>query len=135
MSFRSVILSNFDEYLSCGMETSEDYAREESLRKERLLRFPYAVMLQAAFPELDFTNRWCWTSFGPAEGECTQRHSEYRACQMDGPHSHSGVWLDYWYGKTDYDFGFNEWYFANKSDYELFLGYVPNINWGENYPK
>ena len=92
-------------------------------------------MLQVAFPERDFANRWCCMNFAPAEGECVQRHSEYRACQIDGPHSHAGVWLDHWFVKTDYDFGFNEWYFANRSHYELFLGYVPKINWGENYPK
>ena len=98
-------------------------------------RFPYAVMLQVAFPELDFANRWCWTRFGPADGGCTQKDSKYRVCTIDVPHSHSGIWTTHWFVKTDYDFGFNEWYFAKQSHYDLFLDSVPKINWGEKYPK
>ena len=48
-------------------------------------------------------------------------------------HSHSGAWTDHWFLKTDYDFGFNEWYFARQADYDLFLQNVANFNWGERY--
>ena len=136
MTYQTVILSSIEACLSSGEYPSlEERAEEELSRNQRLSRFPYAVMLQLAFPELDFANRLCWQEFGPADGECTQRFSQYRVCQIDVPHSHSGVWADYWFVKTDYDFGFNEWYFADQSHYDLFLKYVPKINWGESYPK
>ena len=41
----------------------------------------------------------------------------------------------YWFVKTDYNFGFNEWYFTEQGDQECFLANVDQINWGEKYPK
>jgi hypothetical protein len=35
--------------------------------------------------------------------------------------------------KTDYDFGFCEWYFSERSDRDCFLASVAEINWGEKY--
>jgi len=92
-------------------------------------------MLQVSFPELDFANRWCWQHFGRSDGECMQRCSEYRVCDLNEPHSHAGKWMWHWFEKTDYNFGFNEWYFAERADQEYFLAKVGEINWGENYPK
>jgi len=135
MNHQTVILSSFEEYLADGGDTLEGQAERKSERIERLARFPYAVMLQVSYPELDFANRWCWQHFGPSDGECTQCDSEYRACDQTEPHSHSGTWVCEWFVKTDYGFGFNEWYFANEEDRERFLGSVGKINWGENFPK
>ena len=45
------------------------------------------------------------------------------------------MWTTHWFVKTDYDFGFSEWYFARQSYHDLFLDSVPKINWGEKYPK
>jgi len=92
-------------------------------------------MLEVAYPELDFINRWCWRHFGPLDGECTQKCSEYRACADETPHHHAGRWTSYWFAKTDYDFGFNEWYFSEKTDRDLLLANLPEMNWGEHYPK
>lgn len=64
-----------------------------------------------------------------------QQGSEYRVCLNDLPYSHSGVWMSHWFEKTDYNFGFNEWYFAERSHHDLFLDFVPMINWGEKYPR
>lgn len=135
MTHQTAILSSIEEYLSCDVDSPEERAEQALARQAELSRFPYAAMLQVAYPELDFANRWCWTHFGPAEGECQQWASQYRVCQIDGPHSHSGVWSVRWFVKTENDFGFNEWYFADRSHYERFLTFVPTINWGENYPK
>lgn len=104
-------------------------------RNARMAAFPFSVMLQVAYPEMDFANRWCWHQFGPAHGECQQYQSEYPACRQTGPHIHSGKWATYWHEKTDYNFGFHEWYFASESDRDRFLEFVPELNWGENYPK
>jgi hypothetical protein len=135
MTHKTAILTDFDCYLASDDDSLEDRSEQRSLRDERLLHYPHAIMLQVAFPELDFVNRWCWMNFGSRDGDCTQKYSQYRVCQIDEPHSHSGVWTDHWFVKTEYDFGFNEWYFANDADYNAFLQNVPNINWGENYPK
>lgn len=128
MAQRSVVLSSYEEFLA-----SENDHSEEGARAERLTRFPYSVMLQVAYPELDFANRWCWQQFGPAHGECQQFHSENCACDIKPKHCHLGVWTEVWFAKTDYDFGFNEWYFREKSHLERFLASVPSINWGEDY--
>jgi hypothetical protein len=135
MTHQTAALSSIEAYLRSEDDSPEERAEQMSARNERLSRFPYAVMLQVAFPELDFANRWCWTRFGPTDGECAQKDSEYRVCQIDAPHSHSGVWMSHWYVKTDYNFGFNEWHFTDRSHHDLFLGFVSKIHWGENYPK
>ncbi|WP_397383303.1 hypothetical protein [Prosthecobacter sp.] len=135
MSHQTVLLSSFEEYLTNGGDSPEEQDERKLERQERLVRFPYSVMLQVSFPELDFANRWCWRRFGPSYGECMQRYSEYRVCNLSEPHSHLGVWTCEWFVKTDYDFGFNEWYFAEEYNRESFLGSVNDINWGENFPK
>jgi hypothetical protein len=135
MTLRTVEPSSIEEYLASEDDSLEDRAAQEMARKERLSRFPHAVMLKVSFPEIDFANRWCWQSFGPSDGECTQRHSEYRVCDRTEPHSHAGKWTSHFFVKTDYDFGFNEWYFAESADRDLFVGNVDTINWGEHFPK
>lgn len=101
----------------------------------RLASFPHAVLLQVAYPELDYANRWCWQQFGPADGECQDASSEYPSCNHPGQHSHDGKWVTHWLAKTDYDFGYNEWYFAHAEDRERFLEFVPHIQWGDRYLK
>ena len=63
------------------------------------------------------------------------RDSEYRVCDRAEPHSHVGKWMSCFLGKTYYDFGFNEWYFVECADRDLFVANVDEINWGEHYPK
>ena len=135
MVYRTAILSTFDAYLETGGDTAEEQADQQTERKERVRSFPFAVMLELAFPERDFADRWCWEQFGSARGECLQSYSEYPSCTMNVPHCHMGSWINHWFVKTDYDFGFSEWYFSERVDYELFLEFVPSIDWGENYPK
>jgi hypothetical protein len=135
MSYRTVVASSFDEYLASDEDSIEECASQVVDRNARLTRFPYSVMLKVSFPELDFANRWCWQNFGPCDGECMQRDSEYLACDRADSHSHVGKWTSYFFDKTDYNFGFNEWYFAEIADRDQFFASVDKINWGENYPK
>ncbi len=41
--------------------------------------------------------------------------------------------MDTMLAKTAYDFGFNEWCFAEQADRDKFLEFVPSITWGETY--
>lgn len=135
MNYRTLILSNFEEYLAEGDYSPEVRAEEERERNGRLSQFPHTVMLQASYPEIDFANRWCWQQFGPYDGECLDRQSEYRSCGLNDPHSHVGKWMWRFLQKTDYDFGFAEWYFESRHDQECFLANSDALNWGENYPR
>jgi hypothetical protein len=135
--YRTVVRSSFEEYLKFCIEydNADDafLADERQSRNEKVLRFPYAVMLQVSFPELDFTNRWCWQSFGPFKGECHKGRIEYPVCHRDEPHCHLGKWLSHFYVKTEYDFGFNEWFFLEMADCDLFIANIDSIHWGENF--
>lgn len=135
MSFRTLVLSSFDDYLASECNSEELRLEEIRDRNERMARFPHSVMLQVSWPEIDFANRWCWQNFGPNDGECTQYRSEYCACDRTGPHSHSGKWMPQCLAKTDYNFGYNEWYFAEAEDQRRFVANLGQINWGEKYPK
>lgn len=133
MSHRTAILSSFEDYLASERYSPDEQAEEERVRNERLARFPYPVMMQVSFPELDFANRWCWQRFGPGDGECLEHQSDYRACDLNEAHSHVGKWMWYWLAKTDYNYGFCEWYFSERTDRDSFLASVDEINWGEKY--
>jgi hypothetical protein len=140
MVYRTVVVSTYDEYLTSEYpETSADEtrAREADLeeRRTRLAIFPNAVVLQVAYPEMDFANRWCWQQFGPADGDCHEASSEYPACDLRTEHRHVGTWRTCWLAKTDYNFGFNEWCFADHQGRDRFVQFIPQINWGESYPK
>ena len=140
MSYRTVVLSSIEEYLPNTEETDEGMAEQRACRNATLNAFPYSVVLQVAYPEMDYANRWAWQQFGPRHGECFDvrrgsKPSEYPMCNDPEPHAHQGTWCCWWHMKTDYDFGFCEWYFSNSTDRDRFLAFVPAISWGENYPK
>lgn len=134
---RTVIESSYEEYLNdphaTEGESPDDLAAERQERQERLAIFPHSVVLQVAFLEMDYANRWCWQHFGPAHGKCLQSHSDYPACDQRDSHSHSGKWVTHWLAKTNYDFGYNEWFFAEKADHDRFIEFIPRINWGEHF--
>ncbi|WP_431288898.1 hypothetical protein [Roseateles chitinivorans] len=134
------MLSTFEEFLdevypvgAADAQAARDAETEE--RRLRLAEFPYSVVLQVAYPEMDFANRWCWEQFGPARGPCYQYQSYYPVCRQTGDHSHEGGWRSHWIEKTDYDFGFNEWLFAQQADRDRFLAFLPDITWGEDFPE
>lgn len=138
MTNRTVISATYEAYLA------DQYARpveadavavDRQGRQIRLAQFPHSIVLQVAFPELDFANRWCWQQFGPADGQCYDASSEYRTCSAQVAHSHQGQWTSQWLAKTSYDFGYNEWYFALKEDHQRFIEFIPQIHWGEGWPR
>lgn len=134
MTFRAARLSS---YKDCVASLGHDPEADDA-RKGLLQVFSFSVMLELSYPEMDFTNRWCWESFGPRHGECFEcrdgyKPSDYPMCDIAPPHSHKGKWTSFWFGKTDYDFGFNEWYFADEFQHREFLEFEPRINGGEKF--
>ncbi len=133
MTHRTAKLSSLDAYKHWGGESANDLSDAQAERSTIISRFSYAVMMKVAFPEIDFGNRWCWQNFGPRDGECIDQCSEYTSCDIELPHAHVGSWTSNWFVKTDYNFGFNEWYFSDRSDRDQFLEFVPSMNWGEKF--
>lgn len=138
MTFRTMILSSYQAYIAFEDPSDsrgvDERAAEDVERAERLLHFRFPVMLEASFAEFDFANRWCWERFGSAYGECFQSHSDYPACTVSELHCHNGQWTSRFLVKTEYNFGFCEWYFADESHQHAFLEHVSTFNWGEKYP-
>jgi hypothetical protein len=139
MSHQTALLSSFKEYLANTDETKEELTEQLAVRDATLRAFPFGVILQVAYPEIDYANRWAWQQFGPRDGECFDvrrgsRPSEYPVCDDPEPHVHEGTWSCHWLVKTDYDFGFCEWFFSSSVDKDRFLAFAPTINWGENFP-
>ena len=133
MTQRTLVLSSWEEYLAGELSTPEAAAEEAQARTVQLKRFPHAVMVKLSFPELDYAERWCWRNFGPNHGECQQKQSQYRVCTDEANHTHQGTWTSYWHVKTDYDFGYCEFYFAELKSQDQFLEQLPEINWGEKW--
>lgn len=135
VSHRTLVQSSFEAYLAGEGLGTEAASREERDRKAYVQRFPHFTMLQLAYPELDFAERWCWQTIGPKDGPCLQRDSEYRVCWDETDHAHAGKWTSHWYAKTEYNFGYCEFYFSDPRDHEAFVESLPEFTWGEGYPK
>jgi hypothetical protein len=132
--YRTIVASSFERYVAEFGVTSGGLVDETAERELRKSRFPFALMLELSFAELDFANRWCWQQFGAPDGECLDRSSDYRVCHIEHDHSHIGKWCWNWFGKTDYNFGFCEWYFSDQDDLRRFEAFLPEICWGEKHP-
>ncbi len=138
MTYKTAKVTSFEEYLAYEKDCQNEAGYIEgiiSARESRLLIYPYSAMMLVAFPEMDFADRWIWNMIGPSSGDCRQSASEYCACSIEQWHTHSGTWCSHFFGKTEYDYGFNEWYFQSESDLSRFIKFIPDINWGECYPK
>lgn len=139
MTHKTFKLVRYEQFLAeefpAGALSETALATELDERNACLADFPHSVLLALAYPELDFAMRWCWEQFGPADGPCTQIGSAYPACALAQPHEHRGRWRTRWLAKTDYDFGCNEWYFALNDDRVRFVQFLPQLNWGEHYPR
>ena len=138
MTHRTWVRAEFDAYLESEYPLHKEGSAasrvdETQDRNTRLVAFPHSVLLQVSYPEMDFANRWCWQQFGPSNGQCLQSYSEYPACSMNGEHEHKGTWTTHWLAKTDYNFGYNEWYFASQADRDRFIEYLPQVHWGEKF--
>ena len=133
-------------------------------REETIKKFPYTVIVEACYPISDFACRWCWQQFGAMDcKECGEHCSEYPGCPLvlaieeyvikksytkdghvheydfhtrdPGKHGHEGIWTIVWLGKTDYDYGFGEYYFKNEGDRDKFVANLDTFWLGENYEK
>ena len=122
-------------------------------RLEFAALFPNRAVLEGLYDEHDYAAHWCWRNVSPANGNCCDWQSAYPACPLvlstayvkrwtyrdkdwekvsykdPGKHVHEGTWSSLWLGKTDYDYGFHEYGFANQGDRDRFLAAVPNFNW------
>ena len=45
-------------------------------------KFPFTVVLYGAYISHDFAVRWCWRNFGPIDGKCDERGSEFPGCPL-----------------------------------------------------
>src|SRR5262245_36010274 len=105
VSHRTVEEADYDaysasEYPDATKEAKDARASDIRERAARLSTYPYSVVLQVAYAELDYANRWLWKQLGPANGDCHQAQSYYPICTLQEPHSHRGKWLSHWLGKT-----------------------------------
>ena len=135
MTLKTLKISSIDSYLACEDDSPEarDFANRE--REDRLHQFPYAVMLE--WPFRNSTPRIAGVGNALAQWMARARKGipEYKACSDETEHRHIGKWTSHWFVKTDYDFGYNEFYFVEQADRDLFLAHLSDIHWGEHYPK
>ena len=128
-------LSSLDEYLETTDESRSQLIDYFKARTKRVEKFPHIAMLQVGFIQRDVANRWCFQQWGLADGECQEMHSSYPCCEIENNHSHDdGTWMSVFLAKTDYDYGFNEWYFETEAQRNEFVANLPSIDHGEKFP-
>jgi hypothetical protein len=84
-------------------EVTQLEANYENERKEMLISYPISVILEGGYLELDNLNKWIAINIGPD----------------------SIRWL--FYGKTGYDYGFAEYFFADEVRAKKVATVVPHI--------
>ncbi len=91
-----------------GELDSDDLNKREQLKTS----FPYTVILEAGFLELDSLNEWIKLNF----------------------EENSFEWI--FYGKTGYDFGFAEYFGSQESEIKKLKNAIPNIytTYPDSYP-
>lgn len=104
------------------MDDYEHPLEDEVLKKieENEKQFPYTTTVKWDWDTREMEVVWCAQVFGPREGEC----DEPRCCPLSKKrlrvHSHRGLWKSIWLGKTDYDFGYEMFFFKNKATRDVF---------------
>lgn len=78
---------------------------EENKRQSELKVFPYSVIVEGDYSEVEMAQDWCSQNIGE-KGK---------------------VWSDIWYGKIDYDYGFQEFFFETEENREKFANSVPTF--------
>lgn len=140
----------------------ESNKRRDEQRQDKKKDFPFTVIVEGSWPELDNAERWLWENIGPRHGKCHDQYSEYPGCPLvrateyvetgsykdkEGKehfwedkrykeveeHEHEGSWVVLGLGKTGYDYGNAEFYFKNEADRDAFVTAVPAIGFGERY--
>jgi hypothetical protein len=153
---RGMRVGSIQEYLESSFFAVPASALEDTLASAEIRdQFPFAVIVEADYPEWDVAERWCWQTFGPRHGECNWG-TDYAACPkilatektlttvVNGreefkymtysnpeKHSHAGAWTTYWFGKTSYDHGYGAFCFSNENDKITFIAHVPKVDFGE----
>lgn len=115
------------------VKVRQRHAQMSECRAKIQQNYPHSIILALFYPQMDFADRWCWQQFGSPQGVCSDRYSEYPSCTETGEHQHTGKWQTHWWGKVGYDFGYNEYFFAQQADYEAFCAFIPQICFGELY--
>ncbi len=121
-------ISNFEEYLKedylIGNYNGQEYLNYKvKERNEILFKFPYSIILKLFYHQIDFADWILWQILGEVYGVC--QYSDIPACKIKGNHKHNGTWISYWLAKTDYDYGFNEWFFKKKKDINILTEIIP----------
>lgn len=133
----------------------EDQQERDQERRDLLAVFPYSVVAEGFYSEHDYATRWCWQHISPKNGLCDSYQSDYLALSSvleteflehtfyrgnewfhkrywePAEHAHQGEWAYLWFGKTDYDYGFGEYYFAQDTDRAKFVEAFPAFTWDE----
>ena len=96
------------EALVDAYEGDEDWETEYQIEREELIvRYPYSVVVEGAFLEYNSLKHWTDEQFGP---------------------ENSPVWTSLWYGKTDYDYGYREYFFSRQADLQLLIQHIPLVH-------
>lgn len=118
----------------------DDFQQRSQDRQRTHYLFPYIVTIEASTEELRSMENWCWSEFGPKDGQCSNEgcwHSEGSVEYIDSPiltglslddwqpvnsglHKHTGEWTSVWALKTSYVDGFCDFCFK-KSDQAVYF--------------
>ena len=97
-------------------------------RKNSFLMFPYSVIIEGSFSDIDIAEAWCLKQVGKVDITSDMFFLKNYAGKLEEiKRTKNGLWKIYFYGKTSYDYGFCEFFFREKIDLEKFQKAVPNF--------
>lgn len=91
-----------------------------------LRNLTFSIVTEGACPELEMAVTWCLDNIGQRSSEIGE-NCNYRRLGEISRKQPGNSWNELWYGKTEYDYGFSEFFFENESDLNAFELQVSNF--------
>jgi len=114
-------ISNLSAYLDEYDETLAYLIDVLKARESRRCDFPHTLMALLGYDLMDMAKQWCQDQWGP--GGDTYEDRPYQPQE-----NQAFLWLTCWMMKTEYDYGFCEWYFREPSHLEQFVAHIQSCN-------
>lgn len=85
-------------------------------------KFSFSIVVEGLCDELSVAVQWCLDNISRRNISVGEDYI-FRKLKENSP---DGLWTELWYGKTDYDYGFSEFFFKNQEDLSKFERQINN---------
>jgi len=124
-----MIVNTFERCVEAYRSFNAWDAEYDLMRRQFLASLPNSVIVEGEYSELDMAVNWCLTNIGQPDITSTWKCVAQGAGEsQEIAGLQNGQWANQWFYKTDYDYGFMEFYFRSPADPARFVEAVPSFS-------